>query len=633
MENFRRLMRGWLGKVLLVLFLTPLALTGVEYYFSGGQGQYAAKVNGQNISQTELDQLFNQHRSAYLQMAQGDGSALNDQIIREQAQDQLIDQQLLLQHARKLGINFSDAQLAELVRQMPVFRDENGQFSQSRFEQLLKAQNLSVEQLLASERQQAVLTYMNNIISTTVPYSSQAQQQLLAMLGQERVAHLAEIDLNQFAQNFTATDEQAKAYYEQNQKKLAVPATLDVSFVVASAKQLAQQTQVTEEEVQAQYQSYVAANSKDAKREVSHILLTTEQRSAEQAEALIKEIQDKMKAGGNFDALAKQYSDDSVSKSKGGKIDEYNVGIFGDDFDRAVVSLSKGQISAPVKTQYGYHLIRLDQIEGQIAVKSFDEMKNQMIDLAKKAKVANQFVEAVNKANDDALQSDSLQPIAEQFKTEIQTVKGLSQKTAHAMLSQPAVRSKLFSPEIAQGDRNVSTAINLPNDEVLWFKVNQYHAEKVPSFAEAKSQVLQLMKRDEQIKQAQASIAETLKKLASQPAQTALEGSSLKFHSIGAVPRNGGVVNKAIEQAIFSVAEPKAGHWSMNTANVGDKLYVIGVSAVQLNPQFGQLTAEQTAQIVNNLDRRGDVIMNDYLAYLRSTAKIKLSEQNSTASH
>lgn len=633
MENFRRLMRGWLGKVLLVLFLTPLALTGVEYYFSGGQGQYAAKVNGQNISQTELDQLFNQHRSAYLQMAQGDGSALNDQIIREQAQDQLIDQQLLLQHARKLGINFSDAQLAELVRQMPVFRDENGQFSQSRFEQLLKAQNLSVEQLLASERQQAVLTYMNNIISTTVPYSSQAQQQLLAMLGQERVAHLAEIDLNQFAQNFTATDEQAKAYYEQNQKKLAVPATLDVSFVVASAKQLAQQTQVTEEEVQAQYQSYVAANSKDAKREVSHILLTTEQRSAEQAEKLIKEIQEKIKAGGDFDALAKQYSDDSVSKGKGGKVDAYNVGIFGDDFDRAVVSLGKGQISNPVKTQYGYHLIRLDNITGNVAVKSFDEVKSQMIDLAKKAKVHNQFVETVNKANDDAIQSDSLQPIAEQFKTQIQTAKAFSQNTAHSLLNQPAVRSKLFSPEIAQGDRNVSTAINLPNEDVIWFKVNQYHAEKVPSFEEAKSQVLQLMKRDEQVKQAQASIAESLKKFASQPAQTALEGSSLKFQNLGAVPRNGGMLAKPIEQAIFSVAEPKAGHWSMNTANVGDKLYVVGVSAVQMNPQFSKLTAEQTTQIVNNIDRRGESVMNDYLAYLRSTAKIKLSEQNSTASH
>lgn len=633
MENFRRLMRGWLGKVLLVLFLTPLALTGVEYYFSGGQGQYAAKVNGQTISQQEMDQLINQHRSAYLQLAQGDASALNEQVIRERAQNQLIEQQLLLQQAKKLGVYFSDEQLAELVRQMPMFKDENGQFSQSRFEQLLKSQNMSVEQLLASQRQQAVLNFMNDVIINTVPYSNHAQQQLLAMLGQERVSHIAEIDLNQFAKDFKVTDAQAKAYYEQNQKKLALPATVDVSFVVASAQQLAQHIQVTEDEIKTQYQNYVAQNSKDAKREVSHILLTTEQRSAEQAEKLIKEIQDKIKAGGDFDALAKQYSDDSVSKGKGGKVDAYNVGIFGDDFDRAVVSLAKGQISNPVKTQYGYHLIRLDNIEGQIAVKSFDEVKNQMIDLAKKAKVHNQFVESVNKANDDAIQSDSLQPIAEQFKTQIQTVKALSQKTAHNVLNQAVVRSKLFSAEIAQGDRNVSTAINLPNEDVLWFKVNQYHAEKIPSFEEAKSQVLQLMKRDEQIKQAQASIVDSLKKFASQPAQTALENSGLKFQNLGAVPRNGGMIAKPIEQAIFAVAEPKAGHWSMNTANVGDKLYVIGVSAVQLNPQFGKLTAEQTTQIVNNIDRRGETVMNDYLAYLRSTAKVKLSEQSTTASH
>ncbi|MFB2578322.1 MULTISPECIES: SurA N-terminal domain-containing protein [unclassified Acinetobacter] len=621
METFRRLMRGWLGKVLLVAFLTPLALTGVDQYFNGGS-QYAAKVNGEKISQTDLDQRINQQRGDYLQMLNGDSSLINDAVLQEQTLNAMIMQQLLLQQADKLGINLSDAQIADILRTIPDFQ-ENGQFSQARFEAILKQQGLSVDQLIASQRQRDVITLLMDSIIKATPYSNNTRQALIAMLAQERVSHIAEIDLNQFAQNFTATDAQAKAYYDQHQKQFILPAAVDVSYVVASPRQFAEKVEVSEEEIQAQYNRYVAEHSKDAKREVSHILVTTEKHSPEQAQALANEINAKLKAGISFASLVQQYSEDPASKAQSGKITGYSVGVFGDEFDRAVVGLAQGQVSAPIKTQYGYHLIRLDNVEGLANVQPLADIRAEVTAQAKLHKAEQEFAELVNQATDAGMQADNLTPIAEKFKTTVQSAKAFTQATANPILANPSVRGKLFSSEVAHGDHNVSTAITLPNHDIVWVKVASYRAEAQQSFEQAKTQVMQAVKREEQIKQARASIDASLKALASQPASSAIAQSKLNFRDLGPVPRFGRMLPQSIERAIYSVAAPKEGQWSVTTADSGDKLYVIGVSAVQKNPQFN-LDAQQTAQLTDRYDPRGQLILNDYTHYLRDNAKVKI---------
>ena len=130
MESFRTLIKGWLGKVLLVLFLTTLALVGIEGYFSGGNKADVAKsVNGQDISNKELETATKNYKDQYLSLVKGDESLLNLSLIQEKALDALIARSLLQQQAEKLGISLSDTQLEQMLAQQPSFQ-ENGQFSQ-----------------------------------------------------------------------------------------------------------------------------------------------------------------------------------------------------------------------------------------------------------------------------------------------------------------------------------------------------------------------------------------------------------------------------------------------------------------------------------------------------------------------
>lgn len=624
MEAFRTLIRGWLGKVLLVLFLAPLALVGIEGYFSGSNEPVAVKVNGEKITQKELDTWIKSQKDQYLQAVNGDETLLNNKVIEDQVYDAAIVRTLLLQQAEKLGITLSDEQLGTLLRQQQIFQ-QDGKFSQTLLDNYLMGTKSNINQLLTDFRKQTSLSLLTNSILNTGLYSDKDTQKLINLLSQERTTHLAEIPLNQFAQNFVASDAQSKTYFDKHAKDYIRQANVDVNYVILTKAQFADQVQLTEQDIQQQYQSYVAGLSKDATRQISHILITTDKRTPEQALKIAQDIETKLKAGESFNTLVQQYSEDPVSKQEQGKVDGYTVGAFGDAFDNAVLALKQGQTSAPVKTDFGYHVIRLDKVDGQEAP-ALTQIRDQVVADAKKRKLENAFQDAVNNANDLAVQSDSLEALADQYKVQVQSEKNVTQATNSPVLSQVAVKSKLFSTEIAQGDQNVSTGINLKDDAVLWFKVSAYRAERPETLAEAKAKIQAKLKREEQIKQANASVKQLLADFKTKTPAQALAASSLKFQDMGPVPRYSQIVPIEIEKAIYSVPAPQKDRWSATTVGVGDYLFVVAVSDIGQNPAF-QLNDQQKAQVVNRFDSRGQQELNDYIEYLKSTAKIKKTEK------
>ncbi|RYZ96947.1 MAG: peptidylprolyl isomerase, partial [Moraxellaceae bacterium] len=163
MEAFRRLIRGWLGKVLLIIFLIPFALVGIEGYFSGmGKEQTAIKVNKTKISQTALDAAVENQRKQLLGQVQGDETQLNDSVIKKLVSDSLVSRALLLEQAKKLGFELSDQQIGQLIRQEPSFQ-ENGQYSETLFQTYLKNSGTSLNQLLNDVREQVAIQQLADL--------------------------------------------------------------------------------------------------------------------------------------------------------------------------------------------------------------------------------------------------------------------------------------------------------------------------------------------------------------------------------------------------------------------------------------------------------------------------------------
>ncbi|MCU4386992.1 SurA N-terminal domain-containing protein [Acinetobacter haemolyticus] len=623
MESFRTVIKGWLGKVLLVLFLTPLALVGIEGYFSGGNKADVAKsVNGQDISNKELESAIKNYKDQYLALVQGDESLLNLSAIQERAMDALVARSLLSQQAEKLGISLSDAQLEQMLAQQPSFQ-QNGQFSQQLYENYLRSVGLTNQALISSLRQDHALKMISSSLMDNALVSKSDLQQLANLQTEQRTLHLASIKLDDYKKGVTASTQEITDYYNKHKNEFKQVASVDVDYVVLSPALLEQANlAVTDADLQQAYAAFVEKQQQSVKREVKHILVTTDERDDAAAQKLINVVYAKIQSGMTFAQAASQYSEDPSSKNKGGLVSAYAPGAFSADFDNAVNTLKNGQVSKPVKTQYGYHIIEV-QVP-TVNIPSFESEKARLTAEVEKTKAANLFSDTVNNLNEMVVGSDSLEVVAQEVKAaRVESAKAITLATQHPILSDLNVKVKLFSDDVKNGDRNASSNIQLANGDSIWIKVRDYHPAGIKPLSEVTTEVKAKVVEQKAYKAAQAKMASILADFKTQPAAQVVAKSQVNFESAGTFARSHGL-KRAIERAAFSIPAPsKEGMWSATTAKLPNELVIVAVSNVDSSvasslPEKELLELKQLYQ-----QFRGQQVLEDYTAYLKSQADIK----------
>ncbi|MHA3982416.1 SurA N-terminal domain-containing protein [Acinetobacter venetianus] len=623
MESFRTLIKGWLGKVLLVLFLTPLALVGIEGYFSGSNKADVAKsVNGQDISNKELESATKNYKDQYLSMVKGDESLLNLPVIQEKALDTLVTRALLQQQAEKLGISLSDAQLEQMLAQQPSFQ-ENGKFSEQLYGNYLRSVGMTNQSLLASLRQDHALKMISSTLMDYALVSKSDLQQLANLQTEQRTLHLASIKLYDYKKGLTASNQEITDYYNKHKGEFKQVAAVDVDYVVLTPSLLPQTNlAVTDADLKQAYQAFVEKQQKDAKREVKHILITTDTRDAAAAQKLANDVYAKIQAGMTFAQAAAQFSEDPSSKDQGGLVDAYAPGIFSADFDNAVNALKNGQVSKPVKTQYGYHIIEANT--QTVTIPSFEAEKVRLTAEVEKTKSANLFSDTVNNLNEMVVGGDSLDAVVQEVKgARVESAKGVTLTTQNPYLSDLNVKAKIFSDDVKNGDRNASSNIQLANGDTIWIKVRDYHPAGIKPLAQATAEVKAKVIEDKAYKAAKEKMSTILADFKTQPAAQVVAKSNVTFENAGVFVRSQGL-KRAIERAAFSIPAPtKEGMWSATTAKLPNELVIVAVSDVNTNVA-SELPQEQLTELTKLYQQfRGQQILEDYTEYLKSHAKIK----------
>ncbi|WP_347474226.1 SurA N-terminal domain-containing protein [Acinetobacter thermotolerans] len=621
MESFRKVIKGWLGKVLLVLFLTPLALVGIEGYFSSGNKDTAKTVNGTDISKKELESLTKTFKQQYLAYANGDETLLNQTFIEQKALDTLVARTLLLQQAEKLGISLSDQQIEQMIAQQPSFQ-ENGQFSNALYENYLKSVGMNSRQLIASLRNDHALKMLSSTFMDYPLVSKLDIEQIANLQTEQRHVHIASVNLDNYKKNVKVSDAEVAAYYEKHKTVFKQPTSVDVDYVVLSPANIQTETAAaTEAELQEAYKKFVDSQKSAVKPDVKHILITADSRSEAEAQKLAADVAAKIKAGTSFAQAAAQYSEDPESKAKGGAIAVYETGVFGDAFDKAVASLKPGVVSAPVKTDYGYHIIAVET--PNVDVPSFESQKARLTEEVLAAKKANAFSDTVNGLNDMVVSADSLDVVVQEVKgIQVKSAKGVTLATRDPLLSDANVKVKLFNDDVKNGDRNVSSSIQLANGDVAWVKVRNYYAAGEQPFAVAKPRVKAKLIEEKALAAAKAQIQKTLEEFKTKPAASVAKGN-LSFEDAGIYTRAEGLLKRDVQRAAFSLKAPKASFWSVTTASLPNELVVVAVSEVKKNP-ITVLSEEQRQELMKLYSQlRGQQEFDDYTRYLKAHAKIK----------
>uniref|UniRef100_T1HVI9 Periplasmic chaperone PpiD n=1 Tax=Rhodnius prolixus TaxID=13249 RepID=T1HVI9_RHOPR len=332
MDNLRAAANNVVLKIILGLIVASFVLTGVGDYLIGGSKDYAAKVNGQEIGRAQFEQAVQNERSRMQEQLGENFSVLagNDgymQQVRQQVLSQLIDEALIDQYARKLGLNISDAQIKQAIFAVPAFQTNNQFDNEKYLDQGLGATQFSLPKEIDS---------------------------LVTQAAQDRVVRTATIDVAAIAKTLNVTDEEVKGYYDSNKGRFIDPEAFKVSYLLLDAARVMDSVKITDADIAAFYEKNKQEFTQPERKRFSVIQLKTE--------ADARAMLDELKNGADFAALAKEKSQDVVSRRNGGNLGWMDANATVDELQQANLT-EKGQLSEPVKSSVGYLIVRLDDIQ------------------------------------------------------------------------------------------------------------------------------------------------------------------------------------------------------------------------------------------------------------------------------
>jgi peptidyl-prolyl cis-trans isomerase D len=492
LQNIRDNSQGWIAKTIIGVIVALMALTGFDAIFQATTHRNdAAKVNGEEISQNELSQAVDMQRRQLMQQLgkDFDASLLDEKMLRESALKGLIDRKLLLQGAEKSKFAFSEAALDQVILQTPEFQ-VNGKFSPERFDQVIRQLGYSRLQFRQMLAQEMLIGQLRAGLAGS-GFVTDAQVLAFARL-EKQTRDFATVNIKADPAAVKLTDDEVKAYYDEHAKEFMTPDQVVIDYLELKKASFFDQVSVKDEDLQAAYQKETANLSEQ--RRAAHILIEVNDKVTEaQAKAKIEEVQARLAKGESFEALAKEFSQDPGSANNGGDLGFAGPGVYDPAFEKALYSLAKDQVSEPVRTDFGFHLIKLLGVEAP-EVPTFASLKDKLTRELKTQQVEQRFVEATKQLEDSSFESSDLAQPAQDLKLTVHTSAPFGREGGEGVAANRAVVTAAFSPEVLDEGAN-STAIELDPETVIVLRAKEHRKpEQLPLESVAASIRVQLTK-------------------------------------------------------------------------------------------------------------------------------------------
>ncbi len=622
--------KGVLGIVIIGFLVMAFGLWGIGDYLNGATEKFAAKVDDVEISLSQFEQGLTRQRQQLQEMFQGqmpEGPAFEKRM-KDQVLEQLIIRQIMQKMVINEGYRVADVVLAERIKSMKAFKTE-GAFDNKTYQAVLASQGMNVKEFESIFRNDLAVQQLQDAV-TRSSFMGKTELNIINKIQQEsRDINYLQMEDSTFLANVTVTDDEVKTYFEANRVRYMHPETMTVSYVELIGDDLVKDLPIDEEAIKRSYDSYAANVARKEQRKTQHILLIV---SDDDDEKIVKEKKAKIDAlltrlnnGESFEKLAKENSEDTGSAPNGGDLGWLGKGMMLPEFDEALFKLQKGEISAVVKSSFGYHLIRFNDIRSEEAL-SFEEKKPELIKQYKAQLLEDTFYSQSEKMATLAYENDqSLQEVADELGLQIQISESFSKQQGSGIAENSKVRIAAFKAEVISDGRN-SDIIELSKNHVVVLRMETHNEAKPKTVDEVKSVIEVTLKA---IKAKEKSMAVALELLSKLEAGTPIDDekilASAKLVKLGPVKRDNATADKALLNQAFSMAGPdNSSKPTYKVVETHDGAAVIQLKAIivpedatdeQLQALSGQFSNEQA-----NRD------MVAILDYLKSQSKIIRSQ-------
>ncbi|BBO26841.1 peptidylprolyl isomerase [Alteromonas sp. I4] len=626
LERIREGSQGPWAMAIIVLIVLSFVFAGVSSYVSSSGVTAAAEVNGEEISQQDVERAYQSQRARLeAQFGESIGALFSDENylrdFRLNVLDRLIADTLVLQKAEELGLRVSDKQIREAIVQMPEFQTA-GTFDNERYLMLLRQNGFQPASFSNYMRQQMTREQLARAVSAS-DFALPAEVTLANALQQQtRNAEYLIVDSAPFASEVELSDEEVNTFYEANLAQFDTQEKVNIAYVVLSVDDLKGDVTVSDEEVEQYYTENNLLYKTAEERRVSHIIIEfgdDEAAAKAKAEALVAELAN----GADFATLAQENSDDTFTAENGGDLDFITAGMMDEAFDDAAFSLAQvGDVSDVVETEFGYHIIKLTDIKPE-EVTPLAEVSEEIRNQLATDKATDRFYSLQNDMANLAFEvPDTLEDVAGVANKPVKETGLVSAQLVPAPLNVPAVTSRVFDPAFIEEGLN-SDLIELDDDTIAFVRIAEHEPQRTQSLDEVRTRILAQL-RAEKAQQAAAdwatNVVEQIK--AGETPSLELGDVTLSWENKEALTRTSGELPRALVETLFTLGNAAPDNIDIAELGSGD----VGIVKVTGINQPEALSEEDSAALAQQIATAS--AQTGYQAFidsLRNAADVKIN--------
>lgn len=513
--------------------------------------------------------------------------------LQNYALEQLVNRQVLYQTAAQLGIGFSDAEVNQRLVESPAYQIA-GEFSEAVYRQQLQLMGFAPVQFIQEVQQGLGSELLRASIADTSFSEDWEVGQAAALLNQRRDVAYLSLNLQDYLENIEVADEDVATRYEEDRSSYVTEARVDVEWLELSLDGLRSTVEVddSDDALRAIYEDDIGAMGDQAQRDSAHILVVVDEGTDEAAAlAKIRRAADRLATGENFSALAKELSDDPGSSDIGGSLGMMSKGSFDPVFEEALWALeAPGDVSEPVRSEFGYHLIRLNEI-GAVDVPTFADEKDGILDRLRSEAAAEAFDSAVEELEQRAFEERyELTETASALGLTILRAEGVTEFSGAdtnqwALAGDLDVIESLFSTEGLEGEN--SAVISLGDGRAAVVRVAQYYASEQLALADVQQVIVDELKQEAARGEIESDKANALAQLdAGVPVSEVANELGKRWETRELITRRGaslrGLANvpESVLTEAFSLPRPSDGGKSIGAATTTDGSALVVVTRV-----------------------------------------------------
>jgi len=567
----RKKSKGWIAYLIVGLITVPFALFGIQEYMGGSSNPAVATVDGEDISLSAYYKELNTQQRNLQQQLGASYSAEIDSALRQTLIDTLINEKLLENFTNSMKLVTLEEEVRLLIQSNPVFQVD-GVFSEDLYIQLLRLNNFTPLDYEIYQSKSMTINQIQRNFNNSAFLSTVQIEQLNDLSAQQRDVSFLVLNTEKYKDQIIIDQNQISEYFDNNKSNFVEGRKVQVDFVELSLENIEQQTNPDIETLRELYIENEELYTRPEQRRAQHILLEEESN----ASAILKEI----KEGANFSELAKIHSKDITTSDEGGDLGLFERELMVPEFDAAVFDMNVGDISEVVKTDYGYHIIKLNEIQ-PLSLQSFEEVEGQLLTLYKK-NVNQKALYDLQEELSNLAYEESIDAVSGQLDLELQTSDFFSEYSTEY---DEVFVSTAFS-DVVFKDGDNSDVIELSKDRFIVMSLVDHQPERQKVLIEVEDQIVDILRNlgaKQLIDELGQTISSSLTSGDDTQVKTLMAENDLEWNDVGWINRDSQLPFNATSK-VYKLSKPNTGEHTYHSQSAdANTTLVIDLKAVKLS--------------------------------------------------